>query len=194
MHPIVLSKPYCLRCYASLSSKRATSRRCKRCGENNLEVDRLMRWTREERFVLLERLLKFAVVFAMVLVAAVALLSPGIGSGKGHGMAIGAPILVGVLLWDVAGLTRKRSQFRADIVWPIIGWFLGLPAAGLFWALYSNERAGAGALWLLGFSVALTLPAILSPRIRRRWASWRESYVEARRLAAVESAAADAVD
>jgi hypothetical protein len=140
-------------------------------------VDRGRLWTRERRLRRLESLAKGLILITMASVAAMALLFPGSGVGRGHGMAIGAPILLGILLWDLASITRSRSQFRADIVWPIIGWLLGPLSILVALALWIEESRHPLLLILAILCAAVTLPAIFAPLIRHRWVAWREAHV-----------------
>lgn len=179
--------PYCLHCYAPLERFRGASCECATCGRPNLHVDQQRLWTRERRLRELESLAKSLILIAMGGVAALALMFPGSGVGKGHGMAIGAPILMGILLWDLASITRSESQFRGDIIWPIIGWGLGPLSLLVLHALSVQEGVGGPELSAALFlCVAVTVPAVFSPWIRRRWLRWRAEHI-ARRQALTAS-------
>jgi|GEM_PF-2643385 len=170
------STPYCLHCYAPLEEFRGASTACSSCGEPNLRVDLQRLWTRERRLREVEDLLKVLVCLAMGAIAAFALLNPGMGVGRGHGMAIGGPIVMGVLLWDLASITRRRTLFRSDIVWPIIGWLLGLPFVWMV-LVVGDEVATPVRYALLVSGIALTLPAMASPLLRRGWSRWRDGHI-----------------
>ena len=91
-------RPYCLHCYAPLENVEGASIPCPRCGRANIRLDLQKLWTRERRIRELESILHFLVTAAVVGIGAAALLNSGIGTGVGHGMAFGAPILIGAVL------------------------------------------------------------------------------------------------
>lgn len=170
------ASPYCLHCYAPLARSKGASYECSACGLSSLQVDFGRLWTREPGLRKLERLAKALILTTMVCLTALILLNPGVGISKGHGMVIGAPLLIGVLLWDLASITRSESQFRGDIVWPIVGWGLGPIVGYVLFGLWTQS----GNPLLLGLFVlccAVTLPAVFSPLIRRWWRSWRVRHV-----------------
>lgn len=168
--------PYCLHCYTPVERFKGASEPCPACDRPIVKADFGRLWTRERKLKELEDLLKTLVVVAMTIVGALALLYPGIGVGRGQGMAIGAPIVIGVLLWDVASITRQRSLFRADIIWPIIGLLLGPIFLMFTLALAKDEGREVYYVWA-GLTVAIMVPAILSPLLRRWWSSWRARHI-----------------
>lgn len=170
------SSPYCLHCYAPLGRMTGASVPCPACGRANLKADQQQLWTRERKLRELESLLKLAIALAMIGVGAMALLFPGTGVGRGHGMAIGTPIVVGILLWDLASITRRQTIFRADIIWPIIGWFLGLPFVW-FTLTIGGMVSPRVQVTLLVLGVVVTIPAIFSPLLRRFWTRWCERHI-----------------
>ena len=172
--------PYCLHCYAPLEEVAAPSTTCPCCGRANLVVDLRRLWTRERKLRELEQLLKAVVVVLIGAISLTALFNPGVGtSGHGHGMAVGAPILLGILLWDAASITQRESLFRGSIVWPIVGGVFLLPSAALALAVpLPVVRVIAGL-------VALScLAGLMSPLLRRRWLSWRREHIAAAQAAA----------
>lgn len=170
------SSPYCLHCYAPLERFDGASSACGACGSPNLRVDLARLWTREHKLRVLENWLKALVCLAMIAIGGLALLFPGTGVGKGHGMAIGAPIVLGILLWDTASITRKQSLFQLQIVWPIVGWLLGVPMIWLVLVL-GGKLSVPLQMTLLVTGVVTTLSAITSPWLRRWWSSWCERRI-----------------
>ena len=169
--------PYCLHCYSPLGELTAPSTRCSRCGAANLSVDLRRLWTRERKVRQLEGLLKGVIVVLLGGLSALMLLFPGTGiSGAGHGMAAGAPILLGVLLWDAASISQRDSVFRGSLIWPIVGAIGLLPTILFFLSMPSPW-------WVrpVSFFLALgCLAGVLSPLTRRRWRAWREARVAGR--------------
>lgn len=171
--------PYCLHCYIPLHDVEGASTHCPQCGRANLTIDLQRLWTREKRIGDIEDLLKILIVIGVSAISIAALLHPGVGmSGRGHGMAAGAPILLGILLWDVTSITKKTSLFRGSLIWPIVG-AIGLLISGpIFWT--NGEllvRVVSGAI------VAASIAGILSPFTRKRWLAWRVQHVLARQRA-----------
>lgn len=166
--------PYCLHCYAPLGEVISPSTPCPACGRPNLVVDLRRLWTRERKVREIEQLLKAIIVVVIGSISLLALLHPGIGtSGHGHGMAAGAPILLGILLWDAASITQRESLFRGSIIWPIVGGVFLLPAVAFALAVPQPLPRGIAVL------VALACVAgLLSPLTRRRWLAWREAHIE----------------
>lgn len=174
--------PYCLHCYAPMERIQGASEPCPSCGSPIVKADLSRLWTHERRLHKIESLLKAMVCVAMTIFGALALVWPGAGVSPGQGMALVVPLVVGVLLWDAASITRRRSLYRADILWSIIGWVLGPIAllATLGMAAGEGHREFYG--WA-GVTVMIMVPAILSPLIRRGWSRWRDNHIaEAQRL------------
>lgn len=171
--------PYCLHCYVPLHAVKGASTHCPNCGKANLTIDLQRLWTREKRISDIEDLLKILIVIGVGAISTAALVNPGVGiSGKGHGMAAGAPILLGLLLWDVASLRQKTSVFRASLIWPIVG-TLALLLSGLVFL-----TTGALMVRVVSGTTALaSIAAVLSRITRRRWLAWRENHVLARQRA-----------
>lgn len=169
--------PYCLTCYRPLGELTMPSTRCPHCGAANLTVDLRRLWTREKRIREVEWLLKAAIVLVLGSLSAVMLLYPGTGtSGAGHGMAAGAPILLGVLLWDAASISQRDSVFRGSLIWPIVGGLGLLPATMIFLAMPSPEWARPAS----AIVIVCCLAGLASPLTRRRWRRWREARVTQR--------------
>lgn len=183
--------PYCLYCYASLGVSMATdshakdekakqrqapgaSLHCPKCERVNLVVDTHRFWSKETRLVELEWWLKAGVMVLVLGISAVALLNPGTGlSAAGHGMAAGAPILIGILLWDLASITLKRSLFNGAIVWGVVAVVAGLlPAIGIFLVTQGLPLPIRIVLACLPFSFAVG--PILG---KSRFEAWREARI-----------------
>jgi len=169
------SRPYCLHCYAPLEEFEGPGTHCPHCERLNLRVDTQTYWTKERRFRNIEELLKIAVGVLVCSLTALALFDPGLASGVKSGMGIGAPILLGVLLWDLARITRKRSVFSARIIWPIAGALFGL--VGLL--LYPEVRlyGSTQAMILVGIAFAIAFFGLLTPLTSRWWRLWRERHI-----------------
>jgi len=177
------SRPYCLICYAVLSEFRGASTHCSCCGGVNLRIDLQRLWTREPRVLTWEWALKALVLALCVGVGALALFHPGFGVGRGQGMAIGAPIVIGVILWDLVSLSQRESSYRSSIIWPVIGLIFGLPATAVFSIALSNGWS-LSAILLSGAASAIFFAAMLTPYSRKRWLRWRDERVATRQLAA----------
>ncbi|MCB9913955.1 MAG: hypothetical protein H6828_02255 [Planctomycetes bacterium] len=180
------ASPYCLHCYAPLGEVQAPSTHCAVCGHANLVVDLRRLWTREKRLRELEHLLKVIVALFIGAISLAALFSRQSGmSAAGHGMGVGAPILLGLLLWDAVSITQRESLFRGSIVWPIVGWAFVVPATALALAVPLPMVR-----WIAGAVALGSLAGILSPLTRRRWIAWRERHVLAGQQALASSTAA----
>ena len=152
---------YCLNCYAPIERPRSASEVCEACGEVNLRQDFQLYWSREPRLRRLEGTLKLLIVLSGL--ASFALMAFGTRSMHGYagvGYAIGGPLLTGMILWDTASLlTRRRSAYRLEIVWPLLVAALGLGplvvflGAGFvisfeFWTAWTLEGIGYLLLWV----------------------------------------------
>ncbi len=166
--------PYCLHCYAALKDLSPPSTHCPRCGKINLAVDLKRLWTKERRILEIEHLLKALVVMLIGGISIFALLNSGVGiSPHGHGMAAGAPILVGLLLWDVASITQKTSVFRGSLIWSLVCGITLLPAM----AFFVNTSAPTVRL-VSGLVSTVCLTGLLSPLLLRRyWMAWRMARI-----------------
>ena len=112
---------------------REVSGTCSACGEVNLREDRRIYRTKRARPVLIERVLKGVTAVALIAVTWILLSSH---RGHGGGVVIGFPILAAVLLWDTIGLvTRRRSIFKMEILWPAVVACIGLGPALMVLAL-----------------------------------------------------------
>ena len=167
--------PYCLSCYAPLGELSAPSTRCPSCGAANLTVDLRRLWTREPKVRRVEALLKGLIVVVLGTLSAVMLLYPGTGtSGPGHGMAAGAPILLGVLLWDAASISQRDSLFRGSLIWPIVGGLVLGPATLIFLSMPSPAWVRPACALV----VVCCLAGLASPLTRKRWRCWREARIK----------------
>lgn len=137
---------------------REVSATCSSCGEVNLREDRRIFRTKRARPVLVERILKSITVVALVSVTWILLSTH---RGHGGGVVIGFPILMAVLLWDTIGLvTRRRSVFKMEILWPAVVACIGLGPALMVLALDVGINAeldfaviGPLAVWALFWSL-----------------------------------------
>lgn len=181
--------PYCLYCYAPMEPDERASQTCGACGSVNLREDRRAFWSKEPRLVSLERSTQ---IFIGILIGAMALAiladpSGGSGAGKGHGMAVGLPILLGVLLLDVtSAITRRRAMFGGTMIWLIMGplmLVLTAPVSLLFWKLDMRLASMAMVGTALVSVVALVLLPILgfgkTEKLRARRIAERQAGREA---------------
>ncbi len=76
---------------------------------------------------MLERLLKGLTAVALIAITALILITD---RRHGGGIVIGFPILAAVLLWDTICLvTRRRSIFKMEVLWPAMIGCIGLGPA-----------------------------------------------------------------
>lgn len=179
--------PYCLRCYAPIERGESASRRCERCGFVNVNLDQELFWTKEPRLVELEAYAKIVIVFLLVALAGFLVRAMGqrASFGLGQGWAVGFPILIGVVLWDTASaITRRRSDFRATIVWRIV--CAVLAPWPLLFAADPRLRATHPAVFAVRLIVGLLLlaGALGLGSLGRALLRWRERHVLAAQLAA----------
>ncbi|MFT7484806.1 MAG: hypothetical protein ACI9F9_000650 [Candidatus Paceibacteria bacterium] len=165
--------PYCLHCYATLDSLTPPSTHCPECNRINLAVDLKRLWTKERKVRDIEQILKALIVVFLGALSGYILLNSGVGlSGHGHGMAVGAPIVLGILLWDAASITQKTSVFKGSLIWPIVGGLLLWPACTI--ALGTTQLGPR----LIASAVSLACAfGLLSPLLRPRWLAWRGQRV-----------------
>lgn len=158
----VLTKAYCLYCYASMP---AGDKICPACGATNLAADRLKFWTKEKKLVRLEKLLKALIVIMCLFLCAMLAFTFTHMGGTGAGWFIILPVFFAMALWWSAScLTRRVTTFRPSIFWgafmliaallilpgtiagvalsEIPGWALLIPSAfvGLSWFLFYSGR------------------------------------------------------
>ena len=185
------AKPYCLHCYAPLAVSQSASAWCGTCGKSNLRVDLEQLWTSERRFRELEDLLKVIVVLSMLGFCAFAVFVLGLHDHRAMPMAIFVPGVIGVLLWDLACITRKAGTYRWDLIAAGIGWVIGP-----LWLIITlvagferppRDRIAWGGLFAMGLFVCVT--TIGAPWIRRRWMGWRDRHVAERQAALREQPA-----
>lgn len=172
-----LRAPYCLHCYAPMERMAGASEPCPRCGRPNLKDDQRRFWTREPRLVRLQGLANLGVTAAVVSTGAAILFHPGVGTGRGHGMAVGLPILLGVLGWDAAsGLTRRTTMWRSGLVLAGV-----LAVFGLLTAVVAAAAVRAGrwadSLGIAGLAILLCAAAFAAFRAGPTFARWRQRYV-----------------
>ena len=163
---------------------------CNVCNKPNLRQDQQLYWTRERRYVELERMLKALVVVVVGMIAWL-LLSPD-GSKHGYagvGYSAGFPIALGFVLWDTTSLvTRKRSILRLEVVWPALVFTLGF-APLLIWlvvllltgpARFFTE-ASLGTITVIGvWTLAWFVLARLMSRLVNRIGRLRGNYLTRR--------------
>lgn len=122
-----IHRPYCLRCYLPLERQSDARQVCSRCGYVNVKVDQGKYWTREAWLCRIEWLAKAAISLLIAWISWKILFAGQAGTGMGHGIAVGFPILLGVVLWDTASkITRRQPYFRATIVWSVVIAVLGV--------------------------------------------------------------------
>ena len=177
-------RAYCLYCYGPMAEIRGASEPCPRCGEVNLKVDRREHWTLEPRLVRLEALLKALTVALALALAYPLLIFPSGGHGfAGVGFSMGAPLLIGFVLWDAASLvTARRSLLRHSVLWPLLpltlvaGPALVIAGVGIAigWPFWRALLVG------LGLAVPSALLAALMRRLVRGLAARRSSYLAER--------------
>lgn len=166
-----IARPYCLYCYAPLPPFDGASQACGRCGRTNLACDQGIYWTRERRIVELESFTKLCIAILIGWMSW-AVLTKSDGFGTGQGWAVGAPILLGVYLWETAGkITRWGTELRAWIVWLVFLIVLGLLGAAFLLALALSPRDGP--TWLAFLSPLPLLPAAATPFLARAFDRWR---------------------
>lgn len=176
-------RPYCLHCYAPLPAFQGASALCSGCGRSNLRVDLERLWTQERRFRELEDVLKVAVVLLMLAFSAYSVLVLGIQDHRALPMAIFVPGVLGVLLWDLAAITRRRATYRWDLLLALLG-----ALVGGFWLLAVTARVvsarnpSSWTDWLGVAGVALVVLGVVlgGPLARWRWVRWREAFVARR--------------
>lgn len=166
--------------------------RCARCGAVQLAQDRRTSWTRERRLVRLQLATQGLVLAAVLAWTGWMFSRLTLGRAGGHGFAgvgwaVGAPLLVLVLGLDTASLiTRRRSVFRMELLWPNLALAVGLGPVLLIggvglvvsrdaWWL-SADLGRAALVWiaawaLVGFGVR---------RLVRRLGRGREAYLAER--------------
>lgn len=123
-----VQRPYCLQCYAPMSRSHDACAECPSCGAQNLRIDQDNYWSREPWLRRLELCGKTGVALLVGWMTYVALFAFQTSFGVAQGMAIGAPILVGIVLWDtVSKLTRSNPYFNAGLFWSILPLLVGAP-------------------------------------------------------------------
>ena len=167
------------------------SRHCERCGFLSLKLDQQLFWTKEPRFVALEAYAKIAIVFGLVGLSGfmVWAMSQRSSFGLGQGWAVGFPIALGVILWDTASaITRRKSDYRATIVWRVVcvvlaPWPLFLAFALFSWASDFHGSPVLGVVALL-LGLVLLAGAIGLGHLGRALTRWREERVRAAQASA----------
>ena len=183
-------RPYCLHCYAALSPQLGARALCSSCGKTSLRVDIERVWTQERRLRDLEDILKVSVVLLMLAFSAFAVFVLGIQDYRALPMAIFVPGVLGVLLWDLAAITRRRAAYRWDLILALLGALIGG-----FWllAVWARLVAARGPThwedWLgVGGVAAVVLGIVLGgPLVRWRWSRWQEAYIARRQREAEAS-------
>lgn len=179
--------PYCLCCYAPLERTGGASSRCASCDAVNLRDDHRRFWTREPRLVGLEQMLKAVVTGIVVLLFALILLNPSGGTGSGHGVAVGLPILIGVLGWDAAScVTRRRTTWRTSLVIAAMVWVAGvfITLTVLFTGVDGIQRGHGLAVGIAaGCAIALFALGWGVLRAGRAFGAWRTRHIAARQAA-----------
>lgn len=181
---------YCLFCYEELERPRVASVHCPACGRLNLRQDLQDYWTREPRFVRLERALKLVIV-ALVALASGYLMFPTrqMHGYAGVGYSAGAPLLIGIILWDTASLaTRRRSMLRLELLWPALVFLVGAAPVLFFVSLLLMIRPAqvvrdfdsARAAWVLLWVCAWALLGLGMRWAVARLAARRRAYLERR--------------
>ena len=181
-------KPYCLHCYAPLATSQSASVWCGACGKSNLRVDLDQLWTQERRFRELEDVLKVLVVLSMLGFCFFAVFVLGLYDYRAMPLAIFVPGVIGVLLWDLACITRREGTYRWDLICAGIGWVvapLWMVITGLTGWANSGERLAWGGLFAMGAIVMIL--TVGASRIRRGWFVWRDHHVAQRQAERLEA-------
>jgi hypothetical protein len=172
-------RPYCLRCYLALERRKDARQVCPRCDYVNVRVDQRIYWTQEVWLCRLEQIAKIGIVLLIAWITWQMLFARQAGTGRGHGFAVGFPILLGVVLWDTAGkITRQLPYFRATIVWAVILAFVGVLAA--MSGTFGKNIAPLPRLLALTFGYALIGLAIARPFFGRAYGRWQVRRILAR--------------
>ena len=124
--------------------------------------------------MVLPSLVKTLVTIGVVALFAAILLHPGVGTGRGHGMAAGLPILLGLLGWDAASaLTRRTTMWRTSLV--VTGVF-GIAGTAILGLTALNEGTDFGrrtdATIIVAFGLLLLACAAGAHWSARAFARW----------------------
>jgi hypothetical protein len=146
-----------------------------------VDLERL--WTQEPRFRELEDLLKVAVVLLMLAFSAYSVFVIGIQDYRALPLAIFVPGVLGVLLWDLAAITRRRATYRWDLILALLASLVG----GFVLLAVTNRVVHSRdpvrwTDWLGPAGVAAVVLGVVigGPLARLCWGRWRDAYISRR--------------
>lgn len=180
-------RTYCRYCYARIEGYRGASIPCPGCGQVHLRVNEEKYWTLETPLRDLERLAKGASI-ALVIGLGVWLwirAQAKVSLGMGQGYAIGAPIVVLMILWMTASkITHRHTYFRAGLLWSILLPLTGVALVGMgVGGLTANDRAPFGtvvSVVLLSFGAPFLLVGPFAFKTTRWHRDWKARYLAER--------------